>query len=72
MKGLAKTDCLDSEKGTLFEHFIRHNDKFALTDKGITFLFNEYGIAVNAFGPAELEMCYRELRDILKPAFTCI
>ncbi|NTW11022.1 MAG: DUF3298 and DUF4163 domain-containing protein [Chlorobiaceae bacterium] len=68
-KGLSKTERLDSEKGTLFENFIRHNDNFALGDKGITFIYNEYEIAAYAFGPTELELSYREIRAILKPAF---
>jgi hypothetical protein len=72
MKGLAKTERLDSEKGTLFENFIRHNGNFALMDKGITFFYNEYEIAAYAFGPVELELDYQELRGILRPAFSRI
>lgn len=68
-KGLSKTERLEGEKGGLFENSIRHNGNFALTDKGITFFFNEYEIAAYAFGPAVLELSYPELRDILKPAF---
>lgn len=69
MKGLLKTERLDGEKGTLFENVIRHNDNFALGDKGIVFFYNEYEIAAYAFGPTEIELVYGELQDILKPAF---
>lgn len=72
MKGLSKTDRLDGEQGSLFDNVIRFNQNFALTDKGVTFFYNQYEIAAYAFGSTELQLTYGELADILKPGFKAL
>lgn len=67
MKGLSATDRLDSEQGTLFENFIRHNENFAVTDHGISFLYNPYEIAAYAYGPTEIDLKWQDLKGIVKP-----
>ena len=69
MKGLSPTDRLDGEKGMLFENYIHFNDNFALTDQGVSFVYNNYEITAYAFGPTKIELPYSELADILKPRF---
>lgn len=66
-KGLAPNEPLNGEKGELFEDVIRHNDNFAVTDLGITFLYNPYEIAPYAVGPIEVDLKWAELQPLLKP-----
>lgn len=67
IKGLSATDRLDSEQGTLFENVIRHNDNFALTDKGIMFHYNPYEIAAYVYGYTQVDLGWRDLKGIMKP-----
>lgn len=69
MRGLSKTERLDSEKGQLFENVIRFNDNVALTTEGVTFFYNNYEIAAYAYGPTEITLPYSAVADILKPEF---
>jgi hypothetical protein len=67
VKGLAPDEPLNGEKGELFEDVIRHNDNFAVTDLGITFLYNPYEIAPYAVGPIEVDLKWADLQPLLKP-----
>ncbi|ABL64813.1 DUF3298 and DUF4163 domain-containing protein [Chlorobium phaeobacteroides] len=69
MKGLSPSDKLNGEKGELFENFIHFNNNFALTDKGVSFLYNQYEIAARPAGTIEVDLSYGELSAILKPRF---
>ena len=67
MMGLTKTERLDSEKGTLFKNSIQFNQNFALTNKGVSFLYNEYEIAAYVYGQTEVDLSYKELAGIILP-----
>lgn len=67
MKGLGPNTPLNGEQGELFEDVIRHNDNFAVTDLGITFLYNPYEIAAYATGPIEVDLKWAEVQPLLRP-----
>ncbi|MFA5012469.1 MAG: DUF3298 and DUF4163 domain-containing protein [Ignavibacteria bacterium] len=69
LKNLKETDRLDSEKGYLFDNFLKYNDNFMLTKEGINFFYNNYEIAPYAVGPTELKFTYKELGEILTPEY---
>ncbi|NTV92453.1 MAG: DUF3298 and DUF4163 domain-containing protein [Chlorobiaceae bacterium] len=69
MKGLSSTDRLDGEKGMLFENIIHFNNNFAITDSGVSFLYNQYEIAAYAYGPTRIDLSYSDLSVILRPKF---
>ncbi|WP_076791279.1 DUF3298 and DUF4163 domain-containing protein [Chlorobium sp. KB01] len=69
MKGLSKTDPLDGEEGGLVENVIRFNNNFAITDKGLIFLYNVYEIAPYVNGQTEIRLTWRELKGLLRPGF---
>lgn len=66
---LKDSDRLDSEKGMLFENYIKYNDNFILTKEGVEFLYNRYEIAAYVYGETEIKFSYKELQEILKPEF---
>jgi hypothetical protein len=66
VKGLSKQDRLDSDKGCLFNNYIHFNKNFAITDKGVRFLYNEYEIAPYVYGQTIVDIPYAELSEILK------
>jgi hypothetical protein len=68
-KGLSPDERLDSEKGGLFENRIGVTPNFALTARGVRFLYNPYEIAPYASGPVEIELLYSELDGLLKPEY---
>lgn len=68
-KGLSKADRLDGEEGGLAENVLRFNQNFAITDKGLNFLYNVYEIAPYVNGSTELRLTWRELRPLLQPRF---
>jgi hypothetical protein len=69
MKGLSKSDRLDGEGGNLFENVIRYNENIALTEKGVTFLYNQYEIAAYVYGPTEIRLTWKEIRSLMRPRF---
>ncbi|NHQ60742.1 DUF3298 and DUF4163 domain-containing protein [Chlorobium sp. BLA1] len=69
LKGLSKTDPLDGEEGGLVENVIRFNKNFAVTDKGVLFLYNVYEIAPYVNGSTELSLTWRDLKPLLQPRF---
>lgn len=69
MKGLSSSEKLNGEKGELFENFIHFNNNFALTDKGVSFLYNQYEIAARPAGTIKVDLSYSELSAVLKPRF---
>jgi len=72
MMGLSKTERLDSEKGSLFKNSIQFNQNFALTNKGVSFLYNEYEIAAYVYGETEVDLSYKELAGILKHEYSLL
>lgn len=66
---LKDNERLDSEKGMLFENFIKFNDNFIFTKDGVEFLYNRYEIAAYVYGEIEVKFTYKELEEILKPEY---
>ena len=54
---------------TLFEDYIKANDNFFITEKGIGFNYNPYEIAAYVFGEIRLFIPFREISSLLKPEF---
>ena len=69
MKGLSKSERLDGDGGRLFGNALHYNQNFALTDKGVTFVYNVYEIAPYVYGATVIQLSYRDLSAILKPRF---
>ena len=65
-KGLKPGEPLNGDNGGLFDNVIRHNDNFAITDSGITFLYNPYEIAPYVFGQIAIELKWAEIRTLVK------
>lgn len=68
MKGVGPDEPLNGRRGGLFENRIVHTDNVALTDKGLTFLYNPYEIAPYAEGITAIELPWKELYPLLTPA----
>ena len=54
---------------TLFEDYIKANDNFFITGKGIGFNYNPYEIAAYVFGEIRIFIPFREISSLLKPEF---
>ena len=48
------------------DHF-RLNDNFAITSRGLVFLFNDYEVGPHSFGPTRIELGWNAVRGLLEP-----
>jgi hypothetical protein len=67
MKGLSATDNLQ-EKAGLFENKITYTKNFAIEKKGLRFYYNSYDIAAYVYGPTEVMVTWKDLKDIMPDA----
>jgi hypothetical protein len=56
----------DLQKHGLFVEKITANNNFAVTKDGMIFYYNQYEIAPYSAGPIEIQVTYKELKDIIK------
>lgn len=67
MKGLSATDNLQ-EKAGLFENKITYTKNFAIEKKGLRFYYNSYDIAPYVYGPTEVMVSWKDLKDVMPDA----
>jgi hypothetical protein len=66
-RGLAPADDLLEAGFGLTDDAFELNENFGVTDRALTFYFNAYEIAPYAFGPTEVTIPLRKIKDLLRP-----
>jgi hypothetical protein len=66
-RGLAPADDLLEAGFGLTDDAFESNENFGVTDRALTFYFNAYEIAPYAFGPTEVTIPLRKIKDLLRP-----
>jgi hypothetical protein len=60
--------CID-EKGFLLVSFLSNLQNYAITDAGVTFMFDKYEIAAGAAGIVKVDFTWDEIKPLMNPDF---